>query len=89
MILLRALQVEVYSANIDTIEVGTTVVNERSFINEWLVNTEKSTFDQIKEHIDKNTKLWDTPPQVAQCENCGKENTLLIALDHSSFFANA
>jgi len=83
------LQVEVYSANISAIEAGSTVVNERAFINEWLVNTEKSTFDQIKEHIDKNTKLWDTPPQLAQCDSCGKENTLRIALDHAAFFANA
>jgi hypothetical protein len=84
-----ALQVEVYSANIIAIEAGSTVVDERAYINEWLANTEKSTFDQIKIHIDKNTKLWETPPQVAQCESCGKENTLRVALDHSTFFANA
>jgi len=84
-----SLQVEVYSANITAIEVGSTIVNERAFINEWLVNTEKSTFDQIKVHIDKNTQLWETPPQLAQCESCGKENTLRVALDHSSFFATA
>jgi len=83
------LQVEVYSSNISVIEVGSTIVNERAFINEWLANSEKSTFDQIKDHLDKNKKLWDTPPQLAQCDSCGKENTLRIALDHAAFFANA
>ena len=39
--------------------------------------------------FDKNKKLWDTPPQLAQCDSCGKENTLRIALDHAAFFANA
>jgi hypothetical protein len=83
------LQVEVYSANIDSIEVGNTIVKERAFIDEWLVNTEKSIFDEIKVQIDKNSELWKTPPQLAQCEHCGKENALVIALDHSAFFATA
>jgi hypothetical protein len=83
------LQIEVYSANIEAVEVGATIVNERAFINEWLANTEKSIFDQLKSHIDKNTKLWETPPQVAHCDSCGKENILNIALDHSAFFATA
>lgn len=83
------LQVEVYSANIESIEVGNSVVVERSFINEWLANTDKDIIEQIRKHIDKNTELWKTPPQLVKCENCGEENTLLVELDHSSFFAIA
>jgi hypothetical protein len=83
------LQIEIYSANVESIQVGTTIVTERAFIDEWLANTDKSVFEEIKTHIDKNTKLWDTPPQIALCEHCGKENTIRVSLDHSAFFAKA
>jgi hypothetical protein len=83
------LQIEVYSANINAIEVGTTVVNERAFIDEWIANADKEIVDQLRKFIDKNTELWKTPPQLVKCESCGEENTLSIELDHSSFFATA
>lgn len=83
------LQIEVYSANINAIEVSNTVVNERAFIDEWIANADKETVDQLRKFIDKNTELWKTPPQLVKCESCGEENTLSIELDHSSFFATA
>jgi hypothetical protein len=83
------LQTEVYSANIEAIEAGNQVVTERPFINEWLENSEKESFDQIRNQIDNNTDLTKTPPQRVECDNCHKENTLSIVLDHSTFFATA
>jgi hypothetical protein len=83
------LQVEIYSASIESIEAGNQVVEERLFIDEWLKNTEKETFAKLKEHIDKNKEAWKTPPQLVECDNCKKENTLSIELDHSNFFAGA
>jgi hypothetical protein len=83
------LQTEVYSANIEAIEAGNQVVTERSFINEWLENSEKDAFDQIRNQIDDNTDATKTPPQRVECDNCHKENTLSIVLDHSTFFATA
>jgi hypothetical protein len=83
------LQIEVYSANIESIEVNNSVVVERSFINEWLSNTDTDIIDQLRSHIDKNTELWKTPPQLVKCENCKEENSITVNLDHSSFFATA
>lgn len=83
------LQTEVYSANIESIEAGGRVVDERVFIDEWLRNTEKTTFDQLREHIDKNKNDWKTPAQTVKCLECEKENLIEIELDHSSFFATA
>jgi hypothetical protein len=83
------LQTEVYSANIEAIEAGNQVVTERPFINEWLENSEKESFDQIRNQIDNNTDATKTPPQRVECDNCHKENVLSIVLDHSTFFATA
>lgn len=83
------LQTDVYSANIEAIEAGNQVVTERPYINEWLQNTEKTAFDKIRDHIDRNTDLTKTPPQQVECDHCHKENTLSIVLDHSAFFATA
>jgi hypothetical protein len=83
------LQTEVYSANIESVEAGNRVVDERAFIDEWLRNTEKATFDQLRDHIDRIKQEWTTPPQPVKCEECGTESSIDIELDHSSFFANA
>ena len=83
------LQTEVYSAGIESIQVGNTNVEERAYIDEWLNNTETSVFDKIKEKIDENRDNWKTPGQTATCQNCEKENTLNIDLDYANFFATA
>jgi hypothetical protein len=83
------LQTEVYSAGIESIQVGNQLVEERAYIDEWLANTETAVFDKIKEKIDENRDNWKTPGQKATCQNCEKENTLTIDLDYANFFAIA
>jgi hypothetical protein len=78
-----------YVDNDDGTKPGNQVVTERSFINEWLENSEKDSFDQIRNQIDDNTDATKTPPQRVECDNCHKENVLSIVLDHSTFFATA
>ena len=83
------LQTEVYSAGIESIQVGGTNVEERAYIDEWLNNTETSVFEKIKEKIDENRDNWKTPGQTATCQNCEQQNTLNIDLDYANFFATA
>lgn len=83
------LQTQVYLDGIESIEAGTRVVNERSYIAEWAANTEKSVFDQIRKKIDENREKWRNPPQVVVCDECKKENTINVELDNASFFAIA
>ena len=83
------LQAEIYSASVESIEAGNTVVHERAFIDEWLKNTEKSTFEQLSKHIDNTKDLWQVPPQPTECGECHKENMIRVNLDHSYFFATA
>lgn len=84
-----ALQAEIYSASVESIEAGNTVVHERAFIDEWLQNTEKTTFEQLSNHIDNTKAQWQVPQQTAECAECHKENKINVDLDHSYFFATA
>lgn len=83
------LQNEIYSASIEAVEAGSQVVNERAFIDEWLLNTDKVSIDRVRQKVDENRAKWKNPPQQVTCPECSKENTILIELDHSDFFANA
>lgn len=83
------LQTEVYLAGIEAIEAGNRVVEERSYITEWVQNTEKTVFDQIRKKIDENREKWKNPPQTVTCSDCKKDNTINVELDNSAFFAIA
>jgi hypothetical protein len=55
---LAVIQNESYIASIESVQAPQAVVNEREFIAEWVVNSEKSMFDAIKEQIEKNNQTW-------------------------------
>jgi hypothetical protein len=86
---LSIIQNETYIASIETIQVPAGVVNERNFIEEWVVNSEKSMFDSIKKQIEKNNKSWSIPDMTVKCESCGHESNISIQMDQSNFFVNA
>jgi hypothetical protein len=86
---LRIAQNELYLNSIESVEVNNTVVTEKEFIAEWLVNSDKSTFDTIKDHIEKNKSAWALPTYPVKCTNCDTEASVYIELDHTNFFDNA
>ena len=65
------------------------VVTEHAFIKEWLENTDRSTFEALKEHISKNNDTWRIPSNNAKCSECGHEDTFAIEMDQANFFASA
>ena len=83
------LQNEIYSASIEAVEANGQVVDEKSYINEWILNTDKISMDKVRAKVDENRDKWKNPPQTVTCPECGKDNTVVIELDHSDFFANA
>lgn len=83
------LQNEIYSASIEAVEANGQVVDEKAYINEWLLNTDKISIDKVRAKVDENREKWKNPPQTVTCPECTKENTIQIELDHSDFFANA
>jgi hypothetical protein len=86
---LSVIQNESYIASIESIQVPDAVVNEREYIAEWVVNSEKSMFDSIKQQIEKNNKSWSIPEMTVKCDSCGHESNLSIQMDQSNFFASA
>ena len=84
---LSVIQNDSYIASIDSVQAPDAVVDERAWIAEWVLNSEKSIFEAIKEQIDKNNKTWAVPDMTVACQSCSKENTISIQLDQSNFFA--
>jgi predicted glutamine amidotransferase len=80
---------EVFALGIESIQADGQVVTQRDFIDEWLKNSEKDTFDAIKQVIESNNNAWRTPNIPVQCENCQAENTIRVEMDQSTFFGSA
>ena len=83
---LAVIQNESYIASIDSVQAPTGVVNEREYITEWIVNSEKSMFDAIKAQIDKNNQTWRVPDMQVKCDSCDHESSVAIQMDQSNFF---
>ena len=86
---LRIAQNDLYLNSIESVEVNNTVVTEKEFISEWLVNSDKATFDMIKDHIEKNKTAWALPTYPVKCTNCNTEASVYVELDQTNFFDNA
>lgn len=86
---LAMLQHEIFLAGIESVDIGTEVVTNKEFINEWLYNCDKETTDAIKEHMRKNQETWTNPKNDVKCSECGTESSFSIDLDLSNFFAKA
>jgi hypothetical protein len=87
--LISSLQTEVMMLQIDSVQTSETNVNQREFIEEWLVNSESNVFDAIKAHVDKNRLAWEMPKVAVNCNNCNAENQIQVNMDQSNFFVNA
>jgi RNase P subunit RPR2 len=86
---LGELQNKVYIAGVEAVEMPNVVVTEHAYIKEWLENTERSTFEALKNHITKNNDDWRIPSNHAKCTECGHEDDFSIEMDQANFFASA
>lgn len=86
---LALLKNEIFTAGIESVDTGKTVVSEKSFIREWVENCDSSIIDAVTKHIEKNQSTWAIPKQHIKCSNCGHETDITLDLDQASFFANA
>ena len=86
---LALLKNEIFTAGVDSVDTGKTVVSEKSFIREWIDNCDSSVTDAITKHIEKNQDIWAMPKQHIKCSHCDHETDISIDLDQSNFFGNA
>jgi hypothetical protein len=80
---------EVFSLGIESVQAEGQVITQRDYIDEWLKNSEKETFDTIKKVIESNNEAWRTPSMPVQCEECQSENSIRVEMDQSTFFGSA
>jgi len=78
---------QLMSFSIDSVVIGTEVVDNKEYINEWIDNIEMVLFNDIKKHIESNNIT--IPPIKLKCEECGNESESSLDLDYSSFFVKA
>lgn len=83
------IQRKLFMLSIESINIGSQVVNEREFIEDWLKNCDQTYYDHIKTHINMTNDSIQIPPYTVQCSECGAENKVIIDLDQSTFFEKA
>jgi hypothetical protein len=82
-------QVDILKKAIEDIEVEGQRVTERSFIEEWLLNCDKSVIDAIRQLNIANNDTWAPPKFQVECDSCQAETEIRIELDESNFFVKA
>lgn len=80
------IQVKLFISSIESVRVGNELVEDVEYISEWLQNTERGFFQEIKKKLETNKEIWDMPKQHVVCNNCQHETDLAITLDPSNFF---
>lgn len=69
-----------------SVEADDQVVEDEQAILQWIKNSDKQFFDQIKKHLEALGEKWAIKDQQCECSNCGTVNEVAIALDQSNFF---
>jgi hypothetical protein len=82
-------QVDILKKAIEDIEIDGQKVTERSYIEEWILNCDKSVIDAIRELNISNNDTWAPPKFKVECDSCQAESELRIELDESNFFVKA
>ena len=80
------LQKSLYIDSVESVEAGNTVVTERAYIIEWMMNCDQHVFERIKKHIETNQEAWRMPLFPVECGSCQNQIELRIELDQSNFF---
>jgi hypothetical protein len=71
---------------IDCIITPEAIVNDKAFIMEFLQNTDKRTFDTIRDHSVKLRESTQTQPLNIKCMHCSHEYQQPFTLNVSDFF---
>lgn len=83
---LADLQLDLFVTSIESVKLGSDVVTDKQLIQQWLANSERELFQNIKTLIETNRNMWTAPPQKVNCSACKSTNELSLILDQSNFF---
>jgi regulator of replication initiation timing len=83
------MQLELFEISIEHIETPDGNVYDKEFISEWIRNSDKDFFTNIKSKLERNKQQWDIPNQNVECPECQHHSKVVITMDQSSFFAKS
>jgi hypothetical protein len=83
---LSDLQLDLFLTSIESVRVPEAEIIDKQIIYDWLVNSDRELFAQVKAKLESNRDIWNIPTQQVQCGSCQQHNQLEITLDQSIFF---
>ena len=83
------LTMEALKHNIAVIQTPIATVAETEFVDEFLRNCDRETFNAIREHIIKLRESSEIPPMSIKCAACEHQYEQQLTLDQTSFFVKA
>lgn len=83
------LRLEIFSAGIESVRIGSEIVTDPEYIKEWVSNTDRYVTQALNDHLDKIKENWTPGNKTAVCENCGHKELIKLELDQSNFFVGA
>lgn len=83
---ISAMQIDLFITSIESVQLPDGMVDSPNLIEEWLKNSDREFFKQIKDKLEENKAMWDIPSQHIKCANCGHESQAEITMDQANFF---
>lgn len=83
---LADVQANLIISSIESIRLPDIVVDDREFIKEWVVNTNRDHYVLIKNKLEENKNIWNMPRHDVKCTECSTEDKIEVVMDQSSFF---
>lgn len=86
---LTTMTVKAMSQSIAMIQAAGEMVVESEYIEEYITNCDKDTFERIRDHMAKLREVTELKPLHITCQGCTKEYETPFTLDVSNFFVSA
>lgn len=83
---LASLQVDIFLSSIESVAGPDFIVTEKDHIREWLANSDRDYYSEIKAALEKNRDEWAMPKHLIACSECSTEDKIEITMDQSNFF---
>lgn len=83
---LSDLQLDLFLTSIESVRVPEAEITDKQIIHDWLINSDRELFAQVKSKLEQNRDTWSIPEQKVQCGSCQQSNTVELTLDQSLFF---
>jgi bacterioferritin-associated ferredoxin len=77
------------AASISAVRTPTAVVTETEHIAEWLANSDRTVFAQVRDHIIEEKQVSEIKPLKITCGACSHQYEQMFTLDMSNFFVDA